>query len=92
MKAYYPDYKFEPHHTFNLISWLLNEMYSMFWTAGVKAFIEQDSKSILDFVNLKKVGPLALAVNPLDLLLPQSRQLSQYFKYVWIYLYLGTSE
>eukprot|EP00958_Prasinococcus_capsulatus_P029944 scaffold7806_cov376-Prasinococcus_capsulatus_cf.AAC.2 len=40
----------------------------------------QDSKSILDFVDLRRVGPLALAVNPIDLLLSQERQLCNYFK------------
>ena len=34
----------------------------------------------LDFVDLSRVGPLALAVNPLDLLLPQFNQMAKYFK------------
>ena len=47
---------------------------------GVAAFIERDANSILDFVDVSRVGPLALAVNPLDLLLPQFQQMKKYFK------------
>ena len=47
---------------------------------GVAAFIEKDANSILDFVDLRRVGPLALAVNPIDLLLPQFNQMAKYFK------------
>ena len=47
---------------------------------GVAAFIERDANSILDFVDLTRVGPLALAVNPVDLLLPQFNQMAKYFK------------
>jgi phytoene desaturase (3,4-didehydrolycopene-forming) len=47
---------------------------------GVKAFIERDSTSALDFLNPGLVLPLALKVNALDLLLSQHRQMSGYFK------------
>jgi phytoene desaturase (3,4-didehydrolycopene-forming) len=47
---------------------------------GVKAFIEQDSTSVLDFLNPSRVLALALKVNPLELLLSQSWQMSNYFK------------
>ena len=47
---------------------------------GVKAFIERDSTSALDFLNPGLVLPLALKVNPVDLLLSQYRQMSGYFK------------
>jgi len=47
---------------------------------GLKAFIEQDSTSALDFVDLTRVGPLALAVNPVLLLGPQTWQLATHFK------------
>jgi phytoene desaturase (3,4-didehydrolycopene-forming) len=47
---------------------------------GIKAFIESDSTSALDFVNPAKILDLALAVNPLELLLPQVYQMSNYFK------------
>ena len=47
---------------------------------GVKAFIEQDSTSVLDFLNPGRVLALALKVNPLELLLSQSWQMSNYFK------------
>merc|ERR1719362_1233316 len=47
---------------------------------GLQAFIEQDSTSVLDFVDLSRVGPLALAVNPLLLLGPQTWQLATHFK------------
>lgn len=46
---------------------------------GLKAFIEQDSTSALDFVDLTRVGPLALAVNPILLLGPQTWQLATHF-------------
>ena len=48
---------------------------------GVKAFIEQDSTSVLDFLNPGRVLALALKVNPLELLLSQSWQMSNYFKH-----------
>eukprot|EP00854_Cymbomonas_tetramitiformis_P005552 gene5552-6735_t len=60
------------------IQWLGKARASL--DLGVKAFIEKDSQSALDFVNLARVGPLALAVNPLELLLSQFWQMSQYFK------------
>jgi len=47
---------------------------------GLKAFIEQDSTSAFDFVDLQRVGPLALAVNPVLLLGPQTWQLATHFK------------
>jgi phytoene dehydrogenase-like protein len=47
---------------------------------GVRAFIEQDSTSVLDFLNPGRVLALALKVNPLELLLSQHWQMSQYFK------------
>lgn len=47
---------------------------------GVAAFIERDSTSVLDFVTPGLVLPLALKVNPLELLLSQHWQMSQYFK------------
>lgn len=47
---------------------------------GVKAFIEQDSTSVLDFLNPSRVLALALKVNPAELLLSQHWQMSAYFK------------
>lgn len=47
---------------------------------GVAAFIEQDSTTALDFINPKRILKLALAVNPLELLLPQIYQMKNYFK------------
>ncbi len=47
---------------------------------GVKAFIERDSTSAADFLNPSLVLPLALKVNPLELLLSQHSQMSAYFK------------
>jgi phytoene desaturase (3,4-didehydrolycopene-forming) len=65
---------------------------------GVKAFIDKDATSILDFVNPKRVVPLALRVSPVDLLLSQHRQMSQYFKdkrllalFTYQNLYVGLS-
>jgi len=60
------------------IDWLGRARASLDY--GVAAFIERDANSILDFVDLSRVGPLALAVNPLDLLLPQFQQMKKYFK------------
>ena len=60
------------------IDWLGRARASLDY--GVAAFIEKDANSILDFVDLRRVGPLALAVNPIDLLLPQFMQMSKYFK------------
>ena len=60
------------------IDWLGRARASLDY--GVAAFIERDANSILDFVDLSRVGPLALAVNPLDLLLPQFNQMAKYFK------------
>jgi len=69
---------FEPGSGGKFIQWLGKARASL--DLGVKAFIEQDSTSALDFVNPNKILDLALAVNPLDLLLPQIRQMSGYFK------------
>jgi phytoene desaturase (3,4-didehydrolycopene-forming) len=60
------------------IDWLGRARASLDY--GVAAFIEKDANSILDFVDLRRVGPLALAVNPVDLLLPQFNQMAKYFK------------
>jgi phytoene desaturase (3,4-didehydrolycopene-forming) len=60
------------------IDWLGRARASLDY--GVAAFIEKDANSILDFVDLRRVGPLALAVNPIDLLLPQFNQMAKYFK------------
>ena len=60
------------------IDWLGRARASLDY--GVAAFIERDSSSILDFVDISRVGPLALSVNPLDLLLPQYNQMAKYFK------------
>jgi phytoene desaturase (3,4-didehydrolycopene-forming) len=60
------------------IDWLGRARASLDY--GVAAFIERDANSILDFVDLSRVGPLALAVNPVDLLLPQFNQMAKYFK------------
>ena len=60
------------------IDWLGRARASLDY--GVAAFIERDANSILDFVDLSRVGPLALAVNPIDLLLPQFNQMAKYFK------------
>lgn len=60
------------------IDWLGRARASLDY--GVAAFIEKDANSILDFVDLRRVGPLALAVNPIDLLLPQFNQMKKYFK------------
>mmetsp|Transcript_32448 Transcript_32448/g.80057 ORF Transcript_32448/g.80057 Transcript_32448/m.80057 type:complete len:612 (+) Transcript_32448:58-1893(+) len=60
------------------IDWLGRARASLDY--GVAAFIERDSNSILDFVDISRVGPLALAVNPIDLLLPQYQQMKKYFK------------
>ena len=60
------------------IDWLGRARASLDY--GVAAFIEKDANSILDFVDLSRVGPLALAVNPVDLLLPQFNQMAKYFK------------
>jgi len=68
----------EPGAGGKFIRWLGSARASL--DLGVKAFIEQDSTSALDFVNPSKILELALAVNPLDLLLSQHRQMSQYFK------------
>jgi phytoene desaturase (3,4-didehydrolycopene-forming) len=56
------------------IDWLGRARASLDY--GVAAFIEKDANSIL-------VGPLALAVNPIDLLLPQFNQMKKYFKSVY---------
>ena len=58
------------------IDWLGRARASLDY--GVAAFIERDANSILDFVDLSRVGPLALAVNPIDLLLPQFNQARSY--------------
>lgn len=68
----------EPGSSRSYFRWLSAAKASL--DLGVKAFIERDCTSALDFINLKLVGPLALAVNPLELLLPQQFQMSQYFK------------
>ena len=47
---------------------------------GVRAFIERDSTSATDFVNPALVLPLALKVNPLELLGSSHAQMSAYFK------------
>ena len=60
------------------IDWLGRARASLDY--GVAAFIEKDANSVLDFVDLRRVGPLALAVNPIDLLLPQFNQMAKYFK------------
>ena len=60
------------------IDWLGRARASLDY--GVAAFIEKDANSVLDFVDLRRVGPLALAVNPVDLLLPQFNQMAKYFK------------
>lgn len=54
------------------IQWLGKARASL--DLGIKAFIESDSTSALDFVNPNKILDLALAVNPLELLLPQARR------------------
>ena len=65
---------------------------------GVAAFIDKDANSVLDFVNPQRVVPLALRVNPVDLLLSQHRQMSSYFKdkrlralFTYQNLYVGLS-
>ena len=65
---------------------------------GVAAFIDKDANSLLDFVNPGRVVPLALRVNPVDLLLSQHRQMSSYFKdkrlralFTYQNLYVGLS-
>lgn len=65
---------------------------------GVKAFIEQESKSVLDFLDIRRVGPLALAVPPWYLLGPQTWQLSAHFTsekikalFSYQHLYVGLS-
>ena len=63
------------------IDWLGRARASLDY--GVAASIEKDANSILDFVDLRRVGPLALAVNPIDLLLPQFNQMKKYFKSVY---------
>ena len=68
----------EPGAGGRYIDWLGRARASLDY--GVAAFIERDANSILDFVDLSRVGPLALAVNPLDLLLPQFNQMAKYFK------------
>lgn len=47
---------------------------------GTEAFIETDSTSALDFVNPARIGKLAMAVNPIILLAPQTLQLAMHFK------------
>ena len=47
---------------------------------GVRAFIERDSTSVLDFLNPGLVLPLALKVNPLELLGSAHGQMSSYFR------------
>ena len=68
----------EPGAGGRYIDWLGRARASLDY--GVAAFIERDANSILDFVDLSRVGPLALAVNPVDLLLPQFNQMAKYFK------------
>ena len=68
----------EPGAGGKYIDWLGRARASLDY--GVAAFIERDANSILDFVDLTRVGPLALAVNPVDLLLPQFNQMAKYFK------------
>ena len=70
--------EFEPGAGGKFIQWLGKARASQ--DLGIKAFIEQDSTSALDFVNPNRVLALALAVNPLDLLLPQTYQMGKYFK------------
>jgi hypothetical protein len=60
------------------IKWLGKARASLDY--GVSAFIEKDANSILDFVTPERVLPLAMAVNPVDLLLPQNFQMAKYFK------------
>mmetsp|Transcript_23496 Transcript_23496/g.50123 ORF Transcript_23496/g.50123 Transcript_23496/m.50123 type:complete len:536 (+) Transcript_23496:368-1975(+) len=47
---------------------------------GLRDFVKQPSNSILDFLDPRRVGPLAWNVGPITLLASQLRQLSSYFK------------
>jgi phytoene dehydrogenase-like protein len=68
----------EPGSGGSFFDWLGRARVSL--DLGVKAFIEQDCTSVLDFLNPSRVLGLALKVNVAELLLSQHWQMSQYFK------------
>lgn len=68
----------EPGAGGRFVEWLGKARVSL--DLGVRAFIEQDCRSALDFVNPARVLELALKVNPVELLFSQFNQMGMYFK------------
>lgn len=70
--------QFEKGAGSKFLEWLAKARVTL--DKGLQAFIEQDVRSVLDFIDPRRVLEMALKVGPLELLQPQYAQMRKYFK------------